>query len=271
VVVHDYEAEKHDRTSLDLPGDQDALVEAVAAANPHTVVVLETGSAVLMPWLDQVPAVLETWYPGETAGTALADVLSGRVDPSGKLPVTFPASATARPDATAATFGGVGGRTLYSDGVDVGYRWYDANDVTPAFPFGFGLTYTSFGFSKGSLAAGRDGWTASVSITNTGKVRGADVVQCYVGYPTVSDEAPRQLRAFQRVDLLPGQSEVVALHLTPGDLGQWSTAENQWIIAGGVYHVWMGDSSDLANLPVQLSTQVQPAQLGVDSGPAPVA
>ncbi|HEY2428367.1 MAG TPA: glycoside hydrolase family 3 C-terminal domain-containing protein, partial [Acidimicrobiales bacterium] len=209
VVVHDVESEHYDRTSLALPGNQDALVSAVANANPHTVVVLETGSAVLMPWIRSVPAILETWYPGQGAGTALAAILSGRVNPSGKLPVTFPASAAQMPDNTAATFGGSGGRTVYSDGVDVGYRWYAAHDVRPAFSFGYGLSYTRFGFSGLHATVAGGGVAVTATITNLGTRRGADVVQCYLGDPPGSGEPPRQLRAFQRVDLLPGQSQAV--------------------------------------------------------------
>jgi len=268
VVVNDIESENVDRTTLSLPAHQNALVAAVAAANPHTIVVMETGSAVLMPWLGKVDAVLETWYPGEAAGTSLVDLLSGAVDPSGKLPVTFPASAVVMPAGTPQTFGGVGGRTLYSEGVDVGYRWYDANGATPAFPFGFGLSYTHFGFSHLQVSPdGGGGLVVDAMITNTGKVEGADVVQCYVGAPAGTGEPVRQLRGFARVDLAPGGSEIVHLTLTPGDLAAWNGST--WSIAAGTYNVWVGDASDLAHLPLHAAAQVAAADLGVDSGPAP--
>jgi len=272
VVVHDVEAERHDRTTLALPGNQDALVAAVAAANPRTIVVLETGAAVLMPWLHDVAAVLETWYPGETAGTALVDLLSGKVDPSGKLPVTFPAAETpgAMPDATPATFGGVNGAVQYADGIDVGYRWYEVNRVAPLFSFGYGLSYTRFGFSKiraTTTAAG--GINVQATITNVGPVAGSDVVQCYLGYPTGAGEAPRQLRAFTRVTLAPRQSTTVHLGLAPGDLATWSTTANQWVVPAGTFHLYVGDGSDLANLPLTTTVAVKAASLGVNSGPAP--
>jgi beta-glucosidase len=272
VVANDIESEHIDRDTLSLAAHQNALISAVAAANPRTVVVLETGSAVLMPWLNKVGAVLETWYPGEVAGTSLVDLLSGRVDPSGKLPVTFPADPTAMPAGTPQTFGGVGGRTLYAEGIDVGYRWYDANGVAPAYPFGFGLSYTKFGFSHLKVTAdGAGGVNVEATLTNTGKVAGADVVQCYVGAPAQAGEPPRQLRGFTRVDLLPGRSATVHLTLTPGDLAAWDTAHHTWVVSGGTYRIWVGDASDLANLPLRGQVHVAPQSLGMNSGPAPAA
>jgi beta-glucosidase len=270
VVVHDTESERHDRTSLELPGNQNALVAAVAAANPRTIVVLETGAAVLMPWLASVPAVLETWYPGDTAGSSLLDLVSGKVNPSGKLPVSFPsaASPTAMPDATAATFGGVGGRVLYSDDLNVGYRWYQANHVTPLFAFGTGLSYTRFRFSGLHTKAGAGGVTVEVTVANVGRVRGSDVVQCYVAFPAVAGEAPLQLRGFARVDLAPNRSKSVTLTLAPGDLATWDTATTAWVIPGGSYRVFVGDGSDAAHLPLSAAVEVTAASLGADSGPA---
>jgi beta-glucosidase len=269
VVVYDVESERHDRTSLALPGNQDALVAAVAAANPRTIVVLETGSAVLMPWLPSVHAVLETWYPGEQAGASLVDLLSGRADPGGKLPVSFPASPNQMPDSTAAAFGGAGGRTIYADGINVGYRWYGAHNVTPAFAFGYGLSYTRFQFSNLQVAPGNGGGaTVRATVTNSGHARGADVVQCYVGEPASSGEPPRQLRGFSRVDLLPGNARTVQFTLRPGDLAHWDTTRHGWVIDGGNSRVWVGDSSNLGNLPLTATVHVSPAFLGANSGPA---
>ncbi len=271
VVVHDVEAERHDRTNLALPGNQDALVAAVAAANPRTIVVLETGSAVLMPWINSVHAVLETWYPGQAAGPALVDLLSGKVNPSGKLPVTFPTAATpaAMPDATAATFGGVNGQVNYADGINVGYRWYQANHVTPLFSFGYGLSYTRFRFSglQASTTPG-GGVAVNVTVTNVGPVAGTDVVQAYLGFPSPTDEASRQLKGFARVSLAPQQSKTVKLTLAPGDLATWDTVSNSWIVTAGSYQVLVGDGSDLANLPVTANVALAHATLGADSGPA---
>ncbi len=268
VVVNDIEAERHDRTTLALPAGQDALVSAVAAANPRTVVVLETGSAVLMPWLRSVPAVLETWYPGETAGTALVDLLSGRVNPSGKLPVTFPVSQSAMPDSTPATFGGVNGRTLYLDDIAVGYRWYQTNGVTPAFPFGFGLSYTQFRLSHLQVHAVPGGdVTVAATITNSGRVAGADVVQCYIGDPPALGEAPRQLRGYQRVQLAPGQSQRVTMTLRPDDLATWNSSLHRFVVTPGTYTISVGDGSDAASLPLSASLPISGAILPPDASP----
>ncbi|MDQ1399075.1 MAG: beta-glucosidase [Acidimicrobiaceae bacterium] len=270
VVVHDTEAELHDRTSLALPGNQDALVAAVAAANPKTIVVLETGSAVLMPWLGAVPSVLETWYPGETAGPALVDLLSGKVNPSGKLPVTFPTSATpaTMPNATAATFGGADGQVSYADDIDVGYRWYQVNRVPAQFDFGYGLSYTRFRFSgmQAKTTSG-GGVTVQATVTNVGPVRGTDVVQCYLGYPAQSGEAPRQLRAFTRVDLAPKQSKTVKFTLGPNALSTWDTGRGSWVVPAGTFHLFVGDGSAPANLPLTATVQLAAASLGPNSGP----
>jgi beta-glucosidase len=260
VVVNDVERERHDRTTLALPGKQNALIAAIERVNPRTIVVLETGGAVLMPWLSSTPALIETWYPGETAGTSLVQLLSGHVDPGGKLPVTFPGSQAAAPDTTPATFGGVDGRTLYREGIDVGYRWYEANDVAPQFSFGFGLSYTKFGFSDLRVQPHGPGQlTVSAVVTNLGTRLGSDVAQCYVGDPPSTGEPPRQLRGFQRVTLAPGAAATVTMTLRPGDLAVWDTASNAWNVAPGVYQVWVGDGSDVANLPLG-HTVFEPAQ-----------
>ena len=148
------EGEGSDLTNISLPNGQDAMIEAVAAANPNTIVVLNTGGPVLMPWLSSVKGVLEAWYPGQDDGAAIASVLFGDIDPSGHLPETFPTSLSEMPTASPAQFPGVDGKVDYSEGLDVGYRWYDAEHVTPLFPFGFGLSYTSFRFSHLTVTPG---------------------------------------------------------------------------------------------------------------------
>jgi beta-glucosidase len=268
VVVHDVEAERVDRTNLALSTQQNALVAAVAAANPRTIVVLETGSAVLMPWLSHVSAVLETWYPGEVAGTSLVDLLTGKVDPSGKLPVTFPASGALMPAGTATTFGGVNGQTAYSEGLAVGYRWYQEQGIRPAFSFGFGLSYTRFGFSELAVSPAPGGATVTAVVTNTGRVAGGDVVQCYLGDPPGAGEPWRQLRGFTRVNLQPGRSATVTFRLTPGDLAVWDTATGRWVVPGGKYRIWVGDGSDIGSLPLSATVSVPGSVLGADSGPA---
>ncbi|MGH3407863.1 MAG: glycoside hydrolase family 3 C-terminal domain-containing protein, partial [Streptosporangiaceae bacterium] len=264
VFVNDVETEGADRSSLELPGNDDQLIEAVAAANPRTVVVLNTGAPVLMPWLSQVAGVLEAWYPGQDDGTAIAQVLFGLANPSGHLPVTFPASADQTPVSTPQQFPGVNGQVDYSEGIDVGYRWYDQNNVTPLFPFGYGLSYTTFRYtglhvSPSSVqAAGQPGPLAEVTatVTNTGSVAGADVAQLYVGQPSAAGEPPRQLQGFQRVYLAPGQSARVHFTLDARSLSYWSDSANGYVVAGGTFPVYVGDSSAAADLPLQGSLTV---------------
>jgi beta-glucosidase len=261
------EREGADLTNISLPNGQDAMIEAVAAANPNTIVVLNTGGPVLMPWLGQVKGVLEAWYPGQEDGAAIASELFGDIDPSGHLTETFPTSLSAIPTASPARFPGLQGEVRYSEGLDVGYRWYDAYKVTPLFPFGYGLSYTSFQFSNltvtpkpvvnstsGPETATGQGATlvhVKARITNTGSVRGSDVVQLYLGDPAAAGEPPRQLEGFRRVTLLPHQSQTVNLAITGHELSYFNTTANGWTLPAGRFSVYVGDSSALASLPLR--------------------
>jgi beta-glucosidase len=261
VVSDDTEGEAADRPNLSLPSAQDELISAVAAANPHTVVVIDAGAPVTMPWLGQVAAVVDAWYPGESNGTALASVLYGSTDPSGRLPVTFPQDLSQVPASTPAQFPGVNGNVLYSEGLDVGYRWYDSKDTTPLFPFGYGLSYTSFAFSGLHITpAGTRGSSPTVHVsavvTNTGKTAGSEVAQLYLGDPPAAGEPPRQLKSFQKVNLKPGQSATVHFTLDKQDLSYWSDSANAWVVPSGGFQVLVGDSSALAGLPLRGSFTV---------------
>ncbi len=243
------------------------MIESVAAANPNTIVVLNTGGPVLMPWLSQVKAVLEAWYPGQEDGAAIASVLFGDTDPSGHLTETFPTSLSEIPTASPSQFPGVDGKVDYSEGLDVGYRWYDAQHVTPLFPFGYGLSYTSFRFSHLTVTpksvvngasgpeapAGQGAPLAHVTarITNTGSVTGSDVVQLYLGDPAAAGEPPRQLEGFRPVTLLPHQSRTVTFAITGHELSYFNTAANGWTLPDGQFSVYVGDSSALASLPLR--------------------
>ena len=255
VVSDDTESEATDRPSLDLPSAQNELISAVAAANPHTVVVIDAGAPVTMPWLGQVGAVLDAWYPGQTNGTALADVLLGKLNPSGHLPVTFPTSLAQVPPSNPAQFPGTGGQVQYSEGVDVGYRWYDTNDLRPLFPFGYGLSYTRFAFSHlrviRPVTDGVHDVRASATISNVGERSGTDVAQLYMGDPAAAAEPPRQLVGFQKVSLPPGQSTRVRFTITPRDSWWWDQAAGGWSQSAGTYRVYVGDSSSLADLPLR--------------------
>jgi beta-glucosidase len=255
VVSDDTETEAADRLSLNLPSAQNELVSAVTAANPHTVVVIDAGAPVAMPWLAQAGAVLDAWYPGQTNGTSLARVLFGSVDPSGHLPVTFPASLSQVPAASPARFPGVGGRVEYSEGLDVGYRWYDAKAIAPLFPFGYGLSYTHFRFSDLRVGPSPQGGVGSVQVsaklTNIGSRSGADVAQLYLADPASAGEPPRQLVDFRRVSLNPGQAKRVSLTITPRDTWWWDQKAGGWNQSTGSYGVYVGDSSALSDLPLR--------------------
>ena len=235
----------------------------MAAANAHTIVVLNTGSAVTMPWLSSVAGVLESWYPGQSDGTAIAAVLFGSVDPSGHLPVTFPTSLSQVPAQTAAEFR-ANGQVQYNEGIDVGYRYYQVHGETPLFPFGFGLSYTTFSFSNLTLSGNPStSVTASATITNTGSVAGSDVAQAYVGDPSSTGEPPWQLKGFSRVTLNAGQSAPVTFTLPATDFTYY--AGSGWQAPMGTYSVAVGDSS--ANLPLtgtmSLTSAVGPDFLSV--------
>lgn len=271
VFVGERQGEGSDRSSLDLPGGQDQLISAVAAANPNTIVVINSGGPVLMPWLDQVKGVVEAWYPGQQDGNAIAAVLFGSVDPGGHLPVTFPASASDTPTSTPQQFPGVGSNVDYSEELNVGYRGYDAENITPLFPFGYGLSYTTFKFSNLHMSQQtiQNSWSdpqqpscncngqshpmvnVTATVTNTGNRAGSDVAQLYVGDPASAGEPPRQLQGFQSVSLQPGQSTTVNFTLSGHALSYFDDAANGWVLPDGAFHVYVGDSSALANLPLQ--------------------
>jgi beta-glucosidase len=256
VYVSAPEGEESDLTTLDLSSADETMIEDVTAVNPNTIVVINSGSPVVMPWLNSVAGVFENWYGGGETGAATAALIFGTANPSGKLPVTFPASLSQVPAQTTAQWPGTSTGVTYSEGVDIGYRWYQSQNIVPAFPFGFGLSYTKFSFSNLTVGTFNANGTATVTakITNTGTVAGADVAQLYVGDPAASQDPPKQLRGFQRVMLNPGQSATVTFPLTIHDLASWSPTANAWQAQAGTYSVAVGDSS--ASLPLTGSTSL---------------
>jgi beta-glucosidase len=254
VMVEDSESEGKDRTGLALSGNQDALVSAVAAANKKTIVVSKTGGPILMPWVDQVPAILQAWYPGEEDGNAVADVLFGAFNPSARLPVTFPRKESDQPADTAAQYPGTNGTAHYSEGIFVGYRHYDAKNIAPLFPFGYGLSYTSFQYANLKVT----GNVVEADVTNTGTATGAEIAQLYVGSPSTAaaPEAPQELQGFQKVLLKPGQTGHVTFTLTNRSFSYWNTTSHGWRIAGGQYRIMVGGSS--RNQPLTATVQLDP-------------
>ena len=245
VFVYDEGTEGRDRSSLSLPGIQDKLVAAVAAANPRTVVVMNNGAPVLMPWADQVAAILQMWYPGQEGAEATAAVLVGEAAPGGRLPVTFPKRAEDAPTAKPERYPGVAGKGAYSEGIFVGYRWYDQEKIEPLFPFGFGLSYTTFAYTKVAAKRTGDGYDVTFTIKNTGTREGVEVPQVYIGPPakTPVPMAVKSLAGFERVTLAPGASKLVKVHVDARTLSYWSTKDHAWKVAGGRRTFMVGASS----------------------------
>lgn len=249
------DCEDSDRESLALPYNQDAVIEALVAANPRTVVVNVSGNAVAMPWADKVPAILQAWFLGSESGNSLADIIFGRVNPSGKLPMTFPVRLD---DVAAHAVGEYPGTKRadsdivdirYNEGVMVGYRWFDTRKIRPLFAFGHGLSYTTFGYGKLSADAskiGPDGaLTLSVDVTNTGSRAGAETVQLYISDTKASVKRPaKELKNFAKIYLEPGQTKTVTFTVRPSDLAFFDAGAHAWKAEPGEFRAHVGAASD---------------------------
>ncbi len=252
-----HESEGSDVPTLALSSHQEDLIRAVAAANPHTVVVLESGGAVTMPWLGHVSAVLESWYPGIRGAQAIAAILFGKMNPSGKLPITFPKSEadmphpveTKQPAGPLTPVPGIPGYKIntkifdvhYDEGLDVGYKWYDAKHIQPLFPFGFGLSYTTFAYSGLRVSRG-SAVEVSFEVRNTGNREGQEIAEVYATLPAGTQEPPRRLVGWSKVDLQPGETKTVSFEVRPLYLSIFNTARNKWKLVSGTYKVWVGGS-----------------------------
>ena len=244
LALHDFDAVAR----LDIPPlryTDGRLIAAVAAANPRTVVVLNTGGPVLMPWLDQVGAVVQAWHPGQQFGAAVAAVLFGDADPGGRLPVTFPATPGQGPITGPERYPGVGGDARYDEGVLVGYRWYDRHGQQPLFPFGHGLSYGEYEYGQPRIEQDEatGAVTVSLQVTNVGARAGAEVVQVYLAAPPAARQPARQLKGFAKVHLGPGATGAVALRLDRDELAAFDEGSGEWIVHQGRYQVLVGRSS----------------------------
>jgi len=243
----EWESEGYDRADMELPGDQVELVKKVAAANKNIIVVLNTGAPVAMgQWIDQVPSVVEAWFPGQECGNAIADILFGDVNPSGKLPTTFPKRLEDTPAYT--NYPGENGKVLYGEGIFVGYRYYDKKKIEPLFPFGHGLSYTSFEYSDLEIGSteyeAEDSIETAVDIKNTGKREGKEVVQLYVRDVESSLVRPeKELKAFKKVALKPGETKTVHFTLGKDALSFYDPGRKQWIAEAGEFEIMSGSSS----------------------------
>ena len=263
-LTGEWDTEGRDRPHMNLVGRQDELIARVAAVNPRTVVVLQTGGPVTMPWLDEVAAVLEAWYPGQECGNAIADILFGHVNPSGRLPQTFPVRLEDNP--AFPNYPGENGRVRYAEGVLVGYRHYDARQIEPLFPFGHGLSYTTFAFTNLRLSTGDlqpgDELTLRVDVTNTGARLGQEVVQLYVGDEQARlERPPKELKAFAKIDLKPGETRPVEFRLGMRAFAYFDPDRTAWVAEAGWFEVLVGSSARAIHLraPVRLTADwVQP-------------
>ena len=258
-----WESEGFDRVDMELPGRQAELIERVAAVNPNTVVVLNVGSPVAMKWIDMVPAVLQAWYGGQEAGNAIADVLFGDVNPSGKLPTTFPKRIQDNP--AYINYPGENGRVLYGEGIFVGYRYYDKKDVKPLFPFGHGLSYTTFAYRNLVMSATEygpdDEVRVSVDVQNTGTRAGQEVVQLYVRDLVSSLTRPeKELKAFAKVALEPGETQTVTFSLGRDALSFYNPAYRQWVVEPGEFEVLIGSSSHDIRLASRFAVKAATAE-----------
>ena len=266
VFAHQHTTEGADVPDLSLPDGQSQLIAQVAAVNPHTVVVLEAGGPVAMPWINNVAAVLQAWFPGIRGGEAMAGILFGQVNPSARLPVTMPNSEAdlpqvklphappvpaAGPGATSAAKPGNPAPSFdihYAEGLKVGYKWFDAEGKEPLFPFGFGLSYTTYSFSELKATAQGDKVQVSFNVSNSGQRAGAEIAQVYVSLPSRAGEPPRRLVAWEKVYLEPGQTKTVSLAIDPLYLSIFDTAKDEWQVLPGDYRVFVGGSS--RNTPI---------------------
>jgi beta-glucosidase len=248
VFAQQWAAESFDRPDMLLPDNQDALIAAIAKANPHTVVVLENNGPVHMPWLGDVGAVLESWYPGARGGEAIARLLFGEVAPSGRLPLTWPKDESQLPHPAIAGAGlppngQPAEKVDYNiEGADVGYRWFEKKKLEPLFPFGYGLTYTRFAYSQPKAHVGKDGkLTIAFEVRNVGLRDGTDVPQVYVNLPDATQ--PRRLIGWSRLTLGAGQSKHVEVVADPRLLARFDTTRNGWHVAAGNYSIHLGHSA----------------------------
>ncbi len=270
VFAFQWESEGMDLPSLSLPDEQDALIAQVAAANPRTIVVLETGTAVTMPWVDKVSGVVEAWYAGSKGADAVANILFGDVNPTAKLPMTFPLKDEDVPHPTIVkpAPGGSGNRPsqlagemkptfgiTYDEGLKVGYKWYDAEKKPVLFPFGFGLSYTTYSYSGLKVTPGADGTAVTFSVKNTGKRAGVEIAEVYAALPASADEPPKRLVGWSRVALGPGETKDVTVNVSREYLSIYDEAASGWKLVPGEYSFMAGGSSQ--QLPLTQKTNIQ--------------
>ena len=250
-LQNDWESESYDRQSMSLPDPSDALIEAVLSANPNAVIVIQSGTPVSMPWAQQAKGVIQAWYGGNECGSAIADILFGEVNPSGKLPLTFPIREEDNP--AYLSFSAQRGRVLYSEDVYVGYRWYEAVKRETRFPFGYGLSYTSFSMEKleVSVDESADKLIVEVDVINTGSRDGMETMQIYISQDAPGVPRPvKELKGFKKVNVKSGARERVRVEMAlKYATSFWDEARESWVMEQGFYRVMVGNSS--VNVPLR--------------------
>jgi beta-glucosidase len=268
IFAYQWESEGMDLPNLSLPTCQDDLIRSVAAVNPHTIVVLETGGPVTMPWVKAPAAILEAWYAGSDGANAVGNVLFGTVNPSAKLPITFPKSEAdlphpvlVKPPMTSRRFSGPVSplqrakglppfTVNYNEGVEVGYKWYDAEKKSVLFPFGYGLSYTSYRYSGLTVTSGKGNTiTATFTLANTGSRAGAEIAEVYASLPASAQEPPKRLVGWSKVKLNPGEQRTVRVEINPKYLSVFDVQMGGWRLVPGAYAILVGGSSQ--NLPLK--------------------
>lgn len=265
-ITDEWESEGFDRESMKLPGKQNELVARVAEANPNTIVVVNVGAPVEMPWIDDVAAVMQSWLLGQEQGNAIADVLFGKVNPSAKLPTTFPVKLEDNP--AYINYPGDNGKVRYGEGIFVGYRYYEKKAIAPLFPFGFGLSYTTFDYANLSVEADGEDFAVSLDVTNTGDRAGSEVVQLYLRDVAASVVRPeKELKGFVKVKLAAGETKRVAMTLKRADLAFYSTVVGDWVVEAGEFELLVGSSSAEIHLQASITIEqdANTARLSLDT------
>ena len=244
----DWETEGNDRADLSLPANQDTLIESILKANQNTVIVLNSGSPVSMPWIDKSKAIIQSWFGGQEYGNSLADIIFGKVNPSGKLPTTFPKKIEDTP--AFGCYPGENSQMDYEEKLLVGHRWYEKKNIKPLFPFGFGLSYTDFSFSNLEIIK-NDNYNieCKFEIKNAGMMDGSEVAQCYVSFSNLTKDEPlKTLQSFKKVFIKKGNTMELKLALNKRSFSYWDIQEKNWIVRPGAYTISIGSSSEQIRL-----------------------
>ena len=244
----DWETEGNDRADLSLPANQDTLIESILKANQNTVIVLNSGSPVSMPWIDKSKAIIQSWFGGQEYGNSLADIIFGKVNPSGKLPTTFPKRIEDTP--AFGCYPGENSQMDYEEKLLVGHRWYEKKNIKPLFPFGFGLSYTDFSFSNLEIIK-NDNYNieCKFEIKNAGMMDGSEVAQCYVSFSNLTKDEPlKTLQSFKKVFIKKGNTMELKLALNKRSFSYWDIQEKNWIVRPGTYTISIGSSSEQIRL-----------------------